>query len=228
MHSIADPKTMAKALRADLAALGLTVNHAQALEIAAHQLGFRDWNTLSAAHNDDLLLQPRHWSLTNNTSALYYRFGIDPKRGGAAMLTSRGDRAEANAGEFASYMQSVLAGAYRGQRLRLRAKLASQDAEMGFIWMRVDDGHNNILRFDNMTKRPENGPLKGTHDWVKRSIVLDIPEPAHAIHYGFLLKGRGTLWAKDFQLDAVGPEVNTTERNGKFLSKPENLDFTLA
>ena len=221
-----DPKTMAKALRADLAALGLALTHAQCLEISAHQLGFRDWNTLSAMQKDDLL-QPRHWSLTNNTSALYYRFGIDPKRGGAAMLASRGDKA-ANTGEFASYMQSVLAGDYRGQRLRLQAKLASQDTDKGFIWMRVDDGHNNILRFDNMTKRPENGPLTGTHDWLERASVLDIPEPAHAIHYGFLLKGCGTLWAKDFQLDAVGPEVKTTESNGKFLSKPENLNFTLA
>lgn len=219
---------MAKTLRADLAKRGLALSHAHCLEATAHQLGYRDWNTLSATQKDDLLLQPRHWSLTNNTSALYYRFGLDPKRGGAAMLTSRGDVAAANAGEFASYMQSVLAGDYRGQRLRLRAKLASQDVDKGFIWMRVDDGHNNILRFDNMTKRPENGPLKGTHDWVERSIVLDIPEPAHAIHYGFLLKGRGTLWAKDFQLDAVGAEIETTERNGKFLSKPENLDFTLA
>ncbi len=94
--------------------------------------------------------------------------------------------------------------------------------------MRVDDGHNNILRFDNMTKRPENGPLHGTHDWIERHIVLDVPEPAHAIHYGFLLKGRGVLWAKAFRLDVVGPEVDTTESNGKFLSKPDNLDFTFA
>ena len=49
------------------------------------------------------------------------------------MLSSREDMAKANPGEFASYMQSVLAGSYRGQRLRLRAKLASQDADKGFI-----------------------------------------------------------------------------------------------
>ncbi len=228
MQSIADPKTMAKTLRADLAGHGLLLSHAQCLEATAHQLGYRDWNTLSAAQKDDLLLQPRHWTLTNNTSALYYRFGLDPKRGGAAMLASRGDADTANAGEFASYMQSVQAGEFRGQRLRLRANLASKAADSGFIWMRVDDGHNNILRFDNMTKRPENGPLEGTHDWVERTIVLDIPEPAHTIHYGFLLKGRGTLWAKDFWLDTVGPEIKTTERNGKVLNKPENLDFTFA
>ena len=228
MHPNADPKTMAKALRADLATLGLALSHAQCLEIAAHQLGFRDWNTLSAADKDDLLLQPRHWSLTNNTSALYYRFGLDPKRDGAAMLASRGGMAKAKPGEFASYMQSVLAGEFRGKRLQLTASLACEAADSGFIWMRVDDGHNNILRFDNMSKRAENGRLHGTLGWATRQIVLDIPEPAHTIHYGFLLKGRGTLWAKGFRLEAVGPEVATTERNGKVLGKPENLDFSLA
>jgi len=220
MHPNADPKTMAKALRADLAKHGLALSHAQCLETTAHQLGFRDWNTLSATQRDDLLLQPRHWSLTNNTNALYYRFGLDPKRDGAAMLASRGDMAAATPGEFASYMQSVLAGKFRGKRLRLRASLASQTADSGFIWMRVDDGHNNILRFDNMTKRPENGPLHGTHDWAERHIVLDIPEPAHAIHYGFLLKGRGTLWAKDFRLDVVGQEVETTEHKVNSSASP--------
>ena len=41
-------KTQAKRLRADLAARGQTISHAQALETIAHQWGARDWNTLSA------------------------------------------------------------------------------------------------------------------------------------------------------------------------------------
>jgi len=41
-------KAQAKRLRADLAAQGKKINHAQALESLAHQWGFSDWNTLSA------------------------------------------------------------------------------------------------------------------------------------------------------------------------------------
>ena len=41
-------KAQAKTLRADLAARGHTVSHAQALETVAHQWGARDWNTLVA------------------------------------------------------------------------------------------------------------------------------------------------------------------------------------
>ena len=45
---------------------------------------------------------------------------------------------------------------------------------------------------------------------------------------GLLLKGRGTLWVKDFRLNTVGPKTKTTERNGKVLTKPENLDFSFS
>ena len=42
-------KLQAKDLRASLAAEGKPVGHSQSLELIAHGLGFRDWNTLRAA-----------------------------------------------------------------------------------------------------------------------------------------------------------------------------------
>jgi catechol 2,3-dioxygenase-like lactoylglutathione lyase family enzyme len=43
-----DPKSMARRLRADLAARDVTLSHSEALELVAHQYGVRDWNTLAA------------------------------------------------------------------------------------------------------------------------------------------------------------------------------------
>jgi hypothetical protein len=43
-----DPKSMARRLRADLAARDVTLTHSEALEVVAHQYGARDWNTLAA------------------------------------------------------------------------------------------------------------------------------------------------------------------------------------
>ena len=40
--------TAARALRRDLAARGVELTHSAALELVAHQLGHRDWNTASA------------------------------------------------------------------------------------------------------------------------------------------------------------------------------------
>lgn len=42
-------KTAARTLRRDLAALGLDVPRSAALELVAHQAGFRDWNTAAAS-----------------------------------------------------------------------------------------------------------------------------------------------------------------------------------
>jgi hypothetical protein len=49
LPTVAEAKAQAKRLRTRLAEEGQEIGHAQALEITAHQLGFRDWNTLHAA-----------------------------------------------------------------------------------------------------------------------------------------------------------------------------------
>lgn len=49
MTSITQAKHMAKRLRAQFAARNLDISHSAALELVADQLGFKDWNTASAA-----------------------------------------------------------------------------------------------------------------------------------------------------------------------------------
>src|SRR5687768_13529873 len=48
MRNYKDAKTMAKSLRASLAARTVLLSHGECLEIVAKQFGFADWNTLSA------------------------------------------------------------------------------------------------------------------------------------------------------------------------------------
>lgn len=48
MRTYKDPKAMAKSLRASLVARSVLLSHSECLEIVAKQLGFADWNTLSA------------------------------------------------------------------------------------------------------------------------------------------------------------------------------------
>ena len=48
MRTYQDVKTMAKSLRDSLAARSVALSHSGCLEIVAKQLGFADWNTLSA------------------------------------------------------------------------------------------------------------------------------------------------------------------------------------
>ena len=46
LPSLEDLKKQARRLRADLATDGRTVSHSRALEMLAHQHGYKDWNTL--------------------------------------------------------------------------------------------------------------------------------------------------------------------------------------
>ncbi len=49
LPTLAEAKAQAKRLRSKLAEDGTEIGHARSLELLAHQLGFRDWNTLHAA-----------------------------------------------------------------------------------------------------------------------------------------------------------------------------------
>jgi len=230
MHSFLESKHMAKALRQALAERGQEISHSDALELVARQYGFANWNMLAARIEAAQLAPlelPPGWHVAGHTNEGNYRLGIDPAAPGTALIASRPDRHEAidrAAGETAVLMQSILADPYRGGRVRLTAELRTEAAETGTLWMRVDPAEGRYLRFDNLLQRP-GGPFTGTVGWAERQIVLDVPEAAATIHYGFFLRGSGKVWARRFQLEPVGTDVATTEPGPRYLSRPTNLDF---
>ena len=59
LTTVGEAKALAKRLRTDLKDHGRSVTHAQALEIVAHQHGYRDWNTLCAAIGRN---EPHTWT----------------------------------------------------------------------------------------------------------------------------------------------------------------------
>jgi len=64
----AEAKEQAKLLRAELAGQGTEVNHSNALELVAHQHGFRDWNSFHAAIGNR---PPDGWSLGGRARGRY-------------------------------------------------------------------------------------------------------------------------------------------------------------
>ncbi len=87
--------------------------------------------------------------------------------------------------------------------------------------MRVDGPQNRqSLAFDNMQDRP----IRGTTDWVRYAIVLDVPNEAVTIAFGALLSGSGQIWMDDLQFEIVGNDTATTS-NIKTANEPRNLDF---
>ena len=163
----------------------------------------------------------------------WFRAGSHPKEYEMALdhAVTHGGKASASlksvvleTSGFGTLMQTFKADAHRGQRVRLSGYLLSKDvSDWAGLWMRVDGPKNEVLAFDNMQDRA----IKGTGDWQKCEIVLDVPEEAQEIAFGLLLTGRGQVWMDDLKFEAVGKDVPTTGGglNQRAPQGPKNLDF---
>lgn len=235
MRTFRDAKTMAKALRQGLGERNVNLTHSDCLELVARQFGVADWNTLAAQidrkQNGSTLRLPEGWIVSGSRSE-DYDMGIEgADRSGAALIRCRyaaDDPAFVNkVNGFGTLMQSIVADNYVGKRIMLSARLKTEDADgAATIWMRVDGKQRNSLRFDNLETRAVDGVLRGTKDWSPRLIVLDVPEEADSIHFGFYLRGAGSVWARDFNLSEVGDDVAVTSGSRPERSMPTNLDFS--
>ena len=233
MHSFIDAKTMAKTLRLALAERNVELLHGDCLEIVARQFGLANWNTLaaridSARPDAQDLTVPRGWFVGNQSDRKSFRLGLDPSAPGAALIESKIDRSSSiDLSEASGFLvQSIIADDYRGRRVRLTANVKTVDADKGTIFMRIDKSPGNTLRFDNIFSRESKAASQSTKDWADRSVILDVPEAATSIHFGFCLQGYGRIWARAFRLESVGKDVATTAGRGRSLAAPTNLDFS--
>ena len=161
-----------------------------------------------------------------------YELSVDAavKHGGKA---SGSVKSLDNSGSFGTLTQGFRADQYRGKRLRLSAFVKSENVEgWSGLWMRIDGKEKTGLDFDNMNNRP----IKGTNDWQKYEVILDVPDDAEEIYFGCLLAGKGQVWVDDIAFEAVGNDVATTgveitpmERQGSLVKnlrkEARNLDF---
>jgi hypothetical protein len=126
---------------------------------------------------------------------------------------------------FGNLMQTIAADAYRGKRIRL-AGFAKPEGVEGWagLWMRIDGPEKPPLGFDNMSDRP----IRGTGDWRRCEIVLDVPQEATDIAFGILLAGKGKVYLDNVTFEEVPLTVKVTNVSGmmkKLPSAPVNLNF---
>ena len=106
----------------------------------------------------------------------------------------------ASSSGFGTLTQCIPVGEYADKRVRYAGWLKSQGAaEWGGLWMRVDGANTRSLAFDNM----QNRGIKGTTDWTRYEIVLDVAPEATQICFGFLLSDAGILWGDDLTIEVV-------------------------
>jgi hypothetical protein len=148
-----------------------------------------------------------------------YESGIDKKihhsGTSSAFLRSKGKPKA-----FGTLMQQVSANAHLGKRVRFSGFVKSKNVSIwSVLWFRVDSGRKSVA-FDNMGNRP----IRGTKNWAKYEIVLDVPSYATGLAYGILLNGKGEVWLDDAKLEDVSNDVPITDLKHA-ADEPTNLNF---
>ena len=164
---------------------------------------------------------PEGWA-KGGTQPDKYEMGTDPGSGhkGANAATIKSITRDLRGSGM--LLQNVSADNYKGKRVRLTGNLRSADLDKwAGLWVRID-GKNTKQRlaFDDMADRP----VKGTSDWVKCKIVLDVPATAANISYGAVLNGSGQIWFDNLKFDVVSNSMPTTDKPVEHKA-PTNLNF---
>jgi C-terminal processing protease CtpA/Prc len=148
---------------------------------------------------------PAFWG--GGSAANTFRIGIDRsvKHGGSA--SGHVTAGSSPSVGFGTLTQAVRAENFRGKRVRWSGYVKTQDVGLAgaMLWLRVD-GDGATLAFDNMQARA----IRGTTDWTLVSVVLDVPDDAEGIAFGFLLASSGEGWVDDAAFEIVGADVPVT------------------
>ena len=170
---------------------------------------------------------PIGWFLSSNDSASY-RVGLDREvfhTGNASGFIESVKKPKYPG----TLMQKVRGFDFHGKRIRFSGYVKTSDVkDWASLWFRVDGIENYAVSFDNMINRP----IKGTTDWKKYEIVLNVPNETRKLAYGILLSGEGRVWVDNLKFDVVDSNVAVTDlvKNKEEIDisdKPYNLNFVL-
>lgn len=130
---------------------------------------------------------------------------------------------------FISLSQDIGPQKFLQKRVRMSVWLKLKNVEhWAAPWIRVDGPqHCQTISFDNKCRNP----LRGSSDWLKYELVVDVPNESLYIAFGVMLGGSGRIWIDDVALEAVSKKVPITDcpcspKHPAF-HEPKNLNFEL-
>jgi hypothetical protein len=164
-----------------------------------------------------------------------YDMGIDKGAGQDGKNAATIKSIEQKIDGFGTLMQDCLPGKYVGKRIRMTGWLKTKDvSDWSGLWLRIDTKTPvKAVVFDNMYNGKKDISVKGTTDWKKYEIILDVPDSASGMAFGALLVGTGQIWFDNLSFETVAPDVMTTgmemeTESSKYTphqKEPVNLDF---
>lgn len=141
---------------------------------------------------------PKGWTFMENSN---YALSVDTensKKGNyAATIEYKKGSGDIGAWSF------VIPNSYPGKKITLTGYIKTENVTEGFagLWLRIDPQ----IAFDNMRSKG----IKGTTDWTKYSITLDMaPKETKQIVLGGLLVGKGKVWIDDLEVTIDGKKID--------------------
>lgn len=151
-----------------------------------------------------------------------YEMGIDSQVFHDGKNSARIRSTEATINSFETLMQTCSAQDFLGKKVKMTGYMKAENVEdWAGLWLRVDGKDSRQpLSFDNMQDRP----VKGTADWTKCEIVLDVPENSSTLNFGALLSGTGKIWFDTIIFEVVSDSTESTSSSRR-LESPTNTSF---
>ena len=90
----------------------------------------------------------------------------------------------------------------KGKHISFTGYIKTRDVKYGYagLWWRVDGKNGQIIGYANTSDKG----AKGTTDWTKYKIELDVNKNATNINFGVILSGDGTAWFDDLNIKVDG------------------------
>jgi len=128
---------------------------------------------------------------------------------------------------FGGISSEMVAKQVTGKRVRYSAYVTTQDvATWAGLYMyvyRTRAGGTTLDKLPMSSDQMSDRWIRGTTDWRKYEIILDVPHEATLVTFGVELSGTGQVWIDDAMMEIVGDDVPTT--NVGEATKLQNLGF---
>jgi hypothetical protein len=174
---------------------------------------------------------PAHWrpcGSANESYAIRSEHAVVHSGVASASLASRSRDAPAD--RFGAFCQTTLGEPFRGRRVSFSAYIRTEAVNGGArVWLRAD-ARGVPVAFDNMGVNF----IRGTHEWARYTVAVDVPLEADRLFYGVALQGAGQVWVDDasFAIDGRAlPHADTFgddslgDPSRPLVPVPTNLDF---
>ena len=177
---------------------------------------------------------PKGW-YNRGDSPEKYEMGIDKGAGQNGKNAATIRSIDKSISGFGTILQDCLPDAFLGKRVKMSGYVKTKEvANWAGLWLRIDTKTVTPgVGFDNMHDGKLDRSIKGTTDWKKYEIVLDIPLNACNLGYGALINGTGQIWFDNLKFEVVDNTIPTSgmvlegnfNQNVSNLKEPYNLDF---